>query len=123
MRQAGSLIQVFTDDAHAPAEDDEARVAIQQPDNSTALAQREASALDHLIATVSVRGVRPRKDNGKEDMCGDMVYPMKVKPALLTSTDASTRQLLLAMCTDPFWTRGDDSVGYNAVQPGHGMGG
>ena len=118
---AGSLIQVFTDDASASAEDESPpRIAIQEPDDTTTLAQREASALDNLIATVAVRGVRPRKDDGKEDMCGAKVYSMKVKPSLLTSTDASTRKLLLAMCTDPFWTRGDLCVGYSALKSGGG---
>jgi len=116
---AGSLIQVFTDDASASAEDESPpRIAIQQPDDTTTLAQRKASALDNLIATVAVRGVRPRNDDGKEDMCGAKVYSMKVKPSLLTSTDASTRKLLLAMCTDPFWTRGDLCVGYSALKSG-----
>ena len=121
VREEGSLIQVFTEDARAPADDEDySRMVIQQPDDSTALAQREASALDKLIATVAKRGTRPRQDDGKADYSGDMEYSLKVKPALLASTDASARKLLLAICTDPFWTRGSGCVGYS---PAYGGGG
>ena len=59
-----------------------------------------------------------RQANGKEDMCGDMVYTLTVKPALLASTDARSRALLLAMCTDPFWTRAEMCVGYRPAKTG-----
>ena len=121
VKTAGSLVQVFSDDAHAHANNEAPPcVVIQQPDESTLIAQREPSALDNLIATVATRGKRPRRDDGKEDMCGDMVYSLKVKPALLTSNDPNARKLLLAMCTDPFWTRGDLCVGYSALKSGGG---
>ena len=117
LSQADGLIKIFTDGEHAPADEGDAprEVAIEQPDGSTVmLAQREASPLDNLIATVATSGKRPRHDNGNEDMCGDKLYKMMVKPALLP-TDKSAQALFFAMCTDPFWSRGDQSVGYFAL--------
>ena len=95
---------------------------IQQPDGSTDLGQREASELDDLVAIVPTFGTRPVNENGTQDMCGDMVYTLKLKPGLSShnALDEPSRCLLLGMCTVPFWSQSDGLIGYNPPKGGHG---
>lgn len=109
-------------DGYLPDVDSDRAFAIQQPDDTTDLASREPTAMDDLIAILSTRGKRPRNDDGSSDYSGDMAYELKVRPKLLAAVDdnAGARCLLLAMCTDPFWARADQCVGYNPTPAGRG---
>lgn len=106
LQKAKGSYQIFDDDAHKAADD--------------------AHKMDSLVAIVATHGTWPRLDNGKQDMCGDMCYAIKVKPAVLSAVHDGGRvddgaRLLLAMCTEPFWGRGNLCTGYAPAQSSSGV--
>ena len=116
LKVGGGFVRAFK------AQTVEHQVLVQQPDQTVDLGRRVPSQFDTLVATIATRAARPLQADGTEDLYGDMVYTLKNEPTLLRSVQSSERDrsLLLAMCSDPFWSWGDRCVGYLPNRPGLG---
>ncbi len=113
-----SRIRVLKQGACSAVDSHEEMLVVEQPDQTKVVGRRVSSELEDLVAVVSTRGSRPRHANGRMDMCGDMEYELKLKPEFLRAAGERARCMLLAMCTSPFWSWGDFSVGYRPLKTG-----
>mmetsp|Transcript_53136 Transcript_53136/g.119255 ORF Transcript_53136/g.119255 Transcript_53136/m.119255 type:complete len:323 (-) Transcript_53136:424-1392(-) len=72
----------------------------------------DAAGDNDLIASIITKGTPPLGADGNQEVSGDMLFHMVVEPKMLQSVKWSERErlLFLAICTDPFWTRGEFGV-------------